>query len=299
MTELLFGSGSDIGHRSNNNEDSFCAAPELGLWLIADGMGGHEAGEVASAIVSETIVEAVRSGVNLIDAIQQAHSAVIAASQHGQGALGMGSTVVALQIKSDEFEVAWVGDSRAYLWNGELRQISRDHSYVQKLLDSGAITEEEALHHPNRNIITQSLGADLDEVIVDNVTGQLCQGQKVLLCSDGLNDEVQDSEIAAILQEGGDEQTIVNNLINSALTHGGKDNVSVILVSSPGDAFGELQGTTGSTQDVEGISREGSTENSTDNSTVNPGRSNNPKLWIGVSFSIISLIVIIFIILLF
>lgn len=291
MTELLFGSGSDIGHRSDNNEDSLRTVPELGLWLIADGMGGHEAGEVASVIVSETIVEAIRSGNTLVDAIQQAHSAVITASQNGEGARGMGSTVVALQIKSNEFEVAWVGDSRAYLWDGELRQISRDHSYIQKLLDSGAITEEEALHHPNRNIITQSLGADLAEVIVDNITGQLCQGQKVLLCSDGLNDEVQDSEIATILQEGGEDQTLVNKLIQSALTHGGKDNVSVILVSSLKDAPHELQGVTDSTQDAGVIFGENTAENSTANSEAN----SNSKLWIGVSFVIVCLFVIILI----
>lgn len=299
MTGLPFGSGSDIGHHSDNNEDSFCAVPELGLWLIADGMGGHEAGEVASAIVSETIVNEVRKGANLVDAVQQAHRSVIDASEEGHGARGMGSTVVVLQVRDEEFEVAWVGDSRAYLWNGELRQISRDHSYVQKLLDSGTITEKEALYHPNRNIITQSLGADISDVVVDNIIGRFCRGEKVLLCSDGLNDELLDSEIAFILKEGGDDQTLVNKLIQSALTHGGKDNVSVILVSAPEDALDGSQGATGSTQEVEIISSEDSTENSTVNSTSRSAGNNNFKLWTGVSFVIVSLIVIILILIIF
>ncbi len=299
MTGLPFGSGSDIGYRSDNNEDSFCAVPELGLWLIADGMGGHEAGEVASAIVSETIVSEVRKGAGLVDAVQQAHRSVIDASEEGHGARGMGSTVVVLQVRDDEFEVAWVGDSRAYLWNGELRQISRDHSYVQKLLDSGAITEEEAQYHPNRNIITQSLGADLSDVVVDNITGRFCRGEKVLLCSDGLSDELQDSEIAFILKEGGDDQTLVNKLIQSALTHGGKDNVSVLLVSASEDAPNELQGATGLARDVAVISHEDSTENSTVNSTSRSAGNNNSKLWIGVSSVIVSLIVIILILIIF
>ena len=155
------------------------------------------------------------------------------ASERGIGARGIGSTVIALQVNSSGYEIAWVGDSRAYIWDGELKQISRDHSYVQKLLDSGAITEEEAITHPNRNIITQSLGADVPQVNVDHVRGQFTPPQKILLCSDGLTDEVLDGEIAVILEQGGDDQSIVNNLISSALMHGGKDNVTVLLVSAP------------------------------------------------------------------
>ena len=233
MTVLNYGYGTDIGYKSEHNEDCYFADPETGLWLIADGMGGHEAGEVASAIVSETISQAVsEKSSSLIEAIQESHTAVLSASERGIGARGMGSTVIALQVNPSGYEVAWVGDSRAYLWDGELKQISRDHSYVQKLLDSGAITEEEAITHPNRNIITQSLGADVPQVNVDQVRGQFAPPQKILLCSDGLTDEVLDGEIAVILEQGGDDQTIVNNLISSALMHGGKDNVTVLLVSA-------------------------------------------------------------------
>ena len=233
MTVLYYGFGTDIGHKSEHNEDCYFADPEAGLWLIADGMGGHEAGEVASAIVSETISQAVSENCSLVEAIQKSHSAVISASEHGTGARGMGSTVVALQVNLSDYEIAWVGDSRAYMWDGELNQISQDHSYVQKLLNSGAITREEAITHPNRNIITRSLGADAPQVNVDHVRGQFTRPQKILLCSDGLTDEVRDEEIAFILEQGGDDQTIVNSLISSALMHGGKDNVTVLLVSAP------------------------------------------------------------------
>ncbi len=233
MTALYYGHGTDIGNKSDHNEDCYFADPETGLWLIADGMGGHEAGEVASAIVSETISQAVRDSSSLVEAIQKSHTAVLSASERGIGAKGMGSTVIALKVIPSGYEIAWVGDSRAYLWDGELKQISRDHSYVQKLLDNGTITEEEAITHPNRNIITQSLGADVPQVNVDHVRGQFTPPQKILLCSDGLTDEVLDGEIAVILEQGGDDQTIVNNLISSALMHGGKDNVTVLLVSAP------------------------------------------------------------------
>ena len=250
MTILDFGSGSDIGNQSDHNEDSYFADPELGLWLIADGMGGHEAGEVASAIVSETVSNAVRNGVSLVEAIEKAHREVVDAGERGDGAKGMGSTIVALQVKGDNFEVAWVGDSRAYLWDGELRQISRDHSYVQKLLDSGAISQEEALNHPNRNIITQSLGADLDNVVVDNITGRFQRGQHILLCSDGLSDEVPDSQITAILRMGGDLQAQTKNLINAALSHGGKDNITTLLISAPDDAPDQHQEFASATQEM-------------------------------------------------
>lgn len=242
MTDIQFGSGTDIGHNSDQNEDSYFADPQLGLWLIADGMGGHEAGEVASAIVSETVCQAVMDGVGLVEAVRRAHDAVITASKRGLGAKGMGSTIIALIVKGCEYEIAWVGDSRAYIWNdshcsGEdnnaLQQISRDHSYVQKLLDTGAITQEEAINHPNKNIITQSLGAGSATVTVDSKSGQFSGTQKILLCSDGLSDELIDAEICDILQQGGDDQMIVDNLIRAALLHGGRDNITAILVSAP------------------------------------------------------------------
>jgi protein phosphatase len=116
MTALYYGHGTDIGNKSDHNEDCYFADPETGLWLIADGMGGHEAGEVASAIVSETISQAVSDSSSLVEAIQKSHTAVLSASERGIGAKGMGSTVIALKVIPSGYEIAWVGDSRAYYY---------------------------------------------------------------------------------------------------------------------------------------------------------------------------------------
>lgn len=233
-----FGGATDTGNRRDHNEDTWQADPETGLWLVADGMGGHEAGEVAADIVSEVVGNGVMQGRSLTEAIHASHQAVLDAGREGRGVWGMGSTIVALQVSGFDYEIAWVGDSRIYLWDGEnLGQISHDHSVVQDLLDQGYITREEALVHPEKNLITQALGSiDLQDVVVDTLTGQFLKGQQILLCSDGLNDEVRDEQIADILGQGQSEQDTVDALIKAALANGGSDNVTAILVSAPDDA---------------------------------------------------------------
>ena len=238
MEEVSYATRTDVGKKRQHNEDCYGVNETLGLYVIADGMGGHASGEVASKIAVAVIEEKVTQGLTLAAAIEQAHLAILEGVKNGEGKKGMGTTIVAVQLHENEYTLAWVGDSRAYIWDGELQQISQDHSYVQKLLDSGAITQEEAITHPNRNIITQSLGAGAPQITVDHVHGQFSPPQKILLCSDGLTDEVLDGEIAVILEQGGDDQTIVNNLIRSALDHGGKDNVTVLLVSAPDTTIG-------------------------------------------------------------
>lgn len=234
--QLAFGAATDVGRVRDNNEDCYLARPDLGLWLIADGMGGHDAGEVAAGIVRDFICEAVASGKPLKTAIAQAHHAVKHAASNNIGSPGMGTTVVALRMHGIQYEIAWVGDSRAYLWSeGALRQISVDHSYVQSLVDSGAITREEMATHAQRNVITQSLGVStLDDVIVDSVAGTFRPGDKILLCSDGLTDFVDDHEIAHIL--GRTYETVqqqVDRLLTKALNNGGGDNITIELISAP------------------------------------------------------------------
>ncbi|MGI9289094.1 MAG: PP2C family protein-serine/threonine phosphatase, partial [Pseudomonadales bacterium] len=230
---------------------------EKGLWLIADGMGGHAAGEVASAIARDTIAEAFGGGTPLCDAVQKAHSAILQAVDDKIGAPGMGSTVVALQSKKDGYEVAWVGDSRAYLWSpnepeSPLNQITTDHSYVQMLLASGAIKEEEVAHHPDKNIITQCLGVqDIGQVKVDSVHGNWQQGQWILLCSDGLNEEVDDNTITEILAQASNPGDAVDQLIARALESGGHDNVTVQVIAAPNSSnveTAELDSITDGTQ---------------------------------------------------
>ena len=234
--QLAFGAATDVGKIRDNNEDCYLARPDLGLWLIADGMGGHDAGEVAASIVRDFVCEAVASGKPLKTAIALAHHAVKHAASNNIGSPGMGTTVVALRMHGIQYEIAWVGDSRAYLWSkGMLKQISVDHSYVQTLVDSGAITREEMATHAQRNVITQSLGVStLDDVLVDSVAGTFKPGDKILLCSDGLTDFVDDNEIAHALERSYEhEQQQVDRLITKALNNGGGDNITVELISAP------------------------------------------------------------------
>ena len=235
MAKHPYGAGTDVGLTRDHNEDSFLVNDKVGLWVVADGMGGHEAGEVASAIAVDTVNVAATRGEVLAKSMNLAHHAVLRGSQKGgPGAAGMGCTCVGVKLKGNNYEVAWVGDSRAYLWNGkELTQISHDHSYVQTLVDLGVINEQEALDHPDRSVLTQCLGSrTLDELEVGDKKGTLKKGESILLCSDGLTGELDDETIAEIIADSSDEQVAVDRLIIAALEHGGADNVTVIIVSA-------------------------------------------------------------------
>ncbi len=231
---IEFGHCTHVGLRREHNEDTYYADAELGLWLVADGMGGHENGEVASALARDTLVQQIQRGEPLARAIQIADEEIIQHSNRRTQALPMGTTIAAIRLKGDEFEVAWVGDSRVYLWDGALRQISQDHSYVRELIEQGAISPEQARTHPHRNVVTQALGVtDPQSLRVETVAGQVAAGQQILLCSDGLTEEVDDAEIAAILGRAElTAQECVDHLILAALDGGGSDNVTVILLRS-------------------------------------------------------------------
>lgn len=229
---IEFGHGSHTGLRREHNEDTYWADHALGLWLVADGMGGHEHGEVAAAVARDTLVREVAAGRNLHDAIRRADEAIIALSERRAEALPMGTTVAALRIAGDIFEVAWVGDSRVYLRHGELKQISQDHSFVQELVAHGTISAEQARSHPQRNMITQALGVTAaDQLSIGSAHGTLESGMQFLLCSDGLTEEVSDAAIGTVLaREDLAAQECVDHLILAALEGGGSDNVTVVLV---------------------------------------------------------------------
>lgn len=238
MPRYDYGAGTDTGKIRSHNEDCFRAEPELGLWLVADGMGGHQGGEVASAIAGDVIVDKIRNGQSLTAPIEEAHSAILAASRDGKGPAGMGTTVVALKMNRHECEIAWVGDCRAYLWDGtDLKQLTKDHSYVQYLVDQGVFAASEADHHSHQNFIMQALGAtETDGIKVDTIREVMHRGEQILLCSDGLTKEVSDADIAVILALGLDEQETVDRLIRAALENGGSDNITAVLVSADIDA---------------------------------------------------------------
>jgi protein phosphatase len=233
--KLKWGASTDVGMVRQQNEDSFLA--EETLFVVADGMGGHNAGEVASALAVTTLKAGARLGIDTTEdfreLVQQANSAIYTASLDDSTQSGMGTTVTALSIVEGEEPrvlVANVGDSRAYLWrSGALSRLSVDHSYVQELVNEGIITPEAARVHPRRNIVTRALGIDRS-VNVDVFTHFVRTGDRIVLCSDGLVDEVADNEIARVLGQHTDPQETAEALVMVANTNGGRDNTTVIVV---------------------------------------------------------------------
>lgn len=236
MIKIDYVCGTHPGLVREVNEDAYFADPGLGLWIVADGMGGHQAGEVASSIVVKDLPAGVRHGETLADAIDMAHMMIQMASEQSRGTRHMGSTVVALKMDGLHYQIAWVGDSRAYLWTGhELRRLTKDHSYVQALLDLGMITEDEVFTHPSRNIISQGLGVgggtDGHSIQVGEVEGTLAVGETLMLCSDGLTGEIRDSLLAEILASSRNNKARLARLFEAALAFGGTDNITIILVT--------------------------------------------------------------------
>lgn len=230
---IEFGHLTHPGLRRALNEDTYYGDAELGLWLVADGMGGHACGEVASALARDAIVRKVRAGADLETAIGHAGADIIASARQRHDRLPMGTTVVCARVQGARFELAWVGDSRAYLWqDGKLIQLSRDHSYVHELIAKGSLTAEEARVHPHRNVVTQALGVTAPEHLnVASVSGPWRPGMQLLLCSDGLTEDVPTQDIAAILANAEcSAQECVDVMVASALDGGGSDNITALLI---------------------------------------------------------------------
>lgn len=233
--KLKWGATTDVGMVRQQNEDDFCA--EENLFVVADGMGGHNAGEVASALAISTVRSGARGGIFTADQfrelVQQANTAIYTASLDDSTQSGMGTTLTAMAVVPGEEPavlVANVGDSRTYLFrHGVLSRISVDHSYVQELVNEGIITPEEARVHPRRNIVTRAMGIDRN-VQVDVFHQLVRTGDRVLLCSDGLVDEVADFDIAQVLLDHSDAQEAAEALVMVANANGGRDNTTVIVV---------------------------------------------------------------------
>ncbi|MCB1842234.1 MAG: serine/threonine-protein phosphatase [Halioglobus sp.] len=232
-----FAAETHPGLARSHNEDCFGAAPANGLWLVADGVGGHSCGEVASAIVKDSMLDAVAQGTSLVDAVLASHAAVLQAMQARDDARGMGSTVVAVRVAGPAFDVCWVGDSRAYLWSrGELSRLTVDHNRAGELLASGAISAEQASRHRERHVLTQSLGvSDAMRVKPGTAAGSLDPGDCLLLCSDGLTDELSDEMIARLLQQHDSPRAQVDALVHAALDSGGNDNITAVVIGDPPD----------------------------------------------------------------
>lgn len=230
-----FAQATDVGCVRELNEDSIFS--QNGLWLLADGMGGHACGEVASAMAIQQISEGFDSHGSLANAIQAAHKRIIKAGLDDIAQSGMGTTIVAMVGDKLHYQIAWVGDSRAYLWDkrlAKLTQISEDHSLMVRLVNAGLITAEDAESHPQRHMITQCLGStEIEQVKVDTIERDWDSEQQILLCSDGLTDEVPDRLIAEIMAAQLSLQEKATTLVKTAKQAGGRDNVSLIIVESP------------------------------------------------------------------
>lgn len=228
---IAWGARSDVGLVRSHNEDSFLIRTPC--FAVCDGMGGHAAGEVASSIAVETIGEkapATADDALLGAAIEAANQAVIKGAEEGRGKPGMGCTASATLIDGNRMAIAHVGDSRIYLLHaGNLVRVTRDHSYVEELVDAGQITADEARVHPSRSIITRALGSDPD-MYADHFSIEVSTGDRVILCSDGLSSMVPDSEIGSVAVSSATPQQAADNLVSTALTAGGADNVTVVVV---------------------------------------------------------------------
>ena len=227
-----------VGRVRTDNEDAYLEAPRTGLWAVADGMGGLDAGEIASAKVIEALrgISADPDLAAQTDEVErrlrEAHTAVHAMMDTGTvGSLG--STVAVLLVAGADYACLWAGDSRIYrLRDGELARISHDHSYVQELVDNGSISADLAPFHPMRSIVTRCLGAT-EEFELERRTGHVATGDRFLLCSDGLTEMLPDDEIAAILS-GRSAADAVATLIDAALGRGASDNVTAVVVDVGG-----------------------------------------------------------------
>jgi len=225
---------TDVGRVRELNEDSVLARPEIGLWAVADGMGGYGGGDVAS----QAVVAALKtlapnpSAAHLLAEFEQEilrANSELRALARARGAAVMGTTLVALLVHGPYFACVWCGDSRVYLRRGGvLTQVSRDHSEVQELIDSGLIDKVEASNWPRRNVVTRALGVR-DQADLEIVDGPACVDDRFLLCSDGLVVHVADEEIAALLVAR-DPQKACDDLLNLTLERGASDNVSIIVV---------------------------------------------------------------------
>lgn len=235
VVSSYYGSRTEVGHVREHNEDSLTVLPPL--FAVADGMGGHEAGEIASEITINTLNDLAPESADaeaLARAVVAANLNVIKAPSQGIGREGMGTTLTAAILEKERLIIAQVGDSRAYLLhNGSLQQITRDHSLMADMIEAGQLTEAEARVHPNRSVITRAIGSD-PHMQPDLYELNVETGDRLLLCSDGVCGMIEDSEIASIMRQAPSAQACADQLVEAALHAGGFDNATAVVVDVEG-----------------------------------------------------------------
>jgi serine/threonine protein phosphatase PrpC len=235
VINMNISAGTDVGAVRKNNQDSFLVDKNNKYCIVADGMGGHNAGEVASSMaaqeagkfLSDNIPKSLHSAVDMVyDAIRCANNKVFKAARLNFDYSGMGTTMVMAYFYDERIILANVGDSRAYLVrNKSIRQITKDHSMVERLVDEGTITREQAKNHPQKNMITRAIGTDR-EVQADMYMMSVVENDILLLCSDGLSNEIDEEDICRMLSDGADADA----LIKTAKENGGRDNITAIII---------------------------------------------------------------------
>lgn len=235
VVSSYYGSRTEIGNVREHNEDSLTVLPPL--FAVADGMGGHEAGEVASEITINTLNDLAPQSADaeaLARAVVAANLNVIKAPSQGVGREGMGTTLTAAILEKERLVIAQVGDSRAYLLhNGSLQQLTRDHSLMADMIEAGQLTEAEARAHPNRSVITRAIGSD-PHMQPDLYELNVETGDRLLLCSDGICGMIEDHEIASIMRQAPSAQSCADQLVEAALAAGGFDNATAVVVDVEG-----------------------------------------------------------------
>ena len=245
--KLRVGVATDVGRVRERNEDSYLAREPL--FAVADGMGGHRGGNVASELAIETLgsfrVPAQGAAAALVEDIKRANLRVMERGASDRDLRGMGTTVTALVTQDARAHIAHVGDSRAYLLRDELQQLTEDHTLVQRMVREGKLTPEEAGHHPQRSVLTRAVGVE-DGLDVDELTLDVHSGDRILLCTDGLTSMVENDAIERILKDEPDPQSAAEQLVSLANEAGGEDNITVVVVDfEQGDgASGAADGVT-------------------------------------------------------
>ena len=228
---LVYAAQTVVGKVREHNEDAVLCCPELGLWAVADGLGGHSCGAVASAVALQALRSACAEGQGLLAAVHAANAAVLAAAAADSECSDMATTLVAVRFVAADFQIAWVGDSRAYRVDADgIECLSHDHSWVQAMIDAGRMSVAEAREHPRRGVILQCLGQAGRALEVGLLDGRLRPRERLLLCSDGLSGELSDGQIQRLCAGAKALDERVAQLIEWANQLGGHDNISCVLI---------------------------------------------------------------------
>jgi len=227
-----------IGQRQVN-EDTYFIDENTDLFIVADGVGGMDKGEVASNLACVEISNSINSGMTLKESVYSAHRQIIKQAKENIQSEGMATTIVAVLFDENSYEIAWVGDSRAYIWDDGLKLLTRDDSYVELLLENGHISIDELETHPDRNVISQALGVQRKNITINYNSGTLENDQILLLCTDGLYSIANELSIIDTIKKSKNIESITESLVNTAVENDGKDNITLVAIRNTDRIEGE------------------------------------------------------------